>query len=172
MRRITSAARGPAAPSQALPTARPSRTSTATTIDSGPWAATSVANERRVPERGRAEDDAARAGRESRRSTSPIERTRRPTSTVARRPDGRDDLCDDAELRRLPCPRSVEIDDVEDRGAGVGEALRHLDRVVAVDRLPAEVALLQPNDATTAKVDRRDHVEGHLSRAPSIMLSF
>jgi hypothetical protein len=45
-------------------------------------------------------------------------------------------------------------------GGSLGEALRNLDGLVAVDRLPAEVALLQPNDATTPKVDRRDHVKG------------
>ena len=153
-----------------MPTARPSRTSTATTIDSGPWAVDGVANEPRVPERGRAEDDAAGAGLE--RGVDVADRRIPPAaSTVVRVPTAAAISATTPSWRRLPCPRSVEIDDVEDRGASVGEPLRDLDGVVAVDRLPAEVALLQPDDATTPKVDRRDHVE-RLATRSSVMLPF
>ena len=43
--------------------------------------------------------------------------------------------------------------------ARIGEPAGHLDRVVAVGRLAAEVALAEPNDATAAQVDRRQELE-------------
>ena len=126
---------------QPSPSARPSRTSRATAIRSGPWVATrrpakAGSRSAAVPTTARAAP-AARAG-----ATDASVRRPPATSTATSVADGVDDVADDRGVCRLPGPGSVEVDDVEPPRPCVRERPRHRDRVVGERGLPLEIALL------------------------------
>ena len=72
---------------------------------------------------------------------------------------GTADLAHQMRLQRPASARAVEVDDVQPRRAGRGPGSRDRDGIVAVHRLPVELALHEPDAAATAQVDRRidDH---------------
>ena len=112
-----------------------------------------------ICERGRAQRRPGRPPASSRRVTSSSRRRPPPHSTRRRPATAATIPRHDGELLRRAGARPVEVDDVDPLGAGIGEAGRHRRRVVAVARLPVEVALPQPDHPAAAKVDRRDHLE-------------
>ena len=114
--------------------------------------------ERRVAERGRADGrprgtDAERAG--------DVLRGPQPAAHLDVCPAERlgDDPRRDLQLARLPCPRAVEVDDVEPGHADRREPARDGDRVAVVGGLAREVPLLEPHDLSAAQVDRGQQLE-------------
>lgn len=72
---------------------------------------------------------------------------------------GIDDLCDHSRMPTTTAPSSVEIDDVQPARTGRRERRRALERIVAVDVHPLEVALSQPNNPTANEIDCGEHIE-------------
>ncbi len=75
-----------------------------------------------------------------------------------------DDPRRDLQLARLPCPRAVEVDDVEPGHADRREPPRNGDRVAVIGRLAREVPLLEPHDLAAAQVDGGQQLERPLFR--------
>ena len=146
---------------QPSPRARPSRTSMAATMRSGPWRRRSTASERRVAQGRRADDHPRRAGRDRLGDRHPRCAARRR----ARRWPGR------TTPRRSPRPSRVAA--ARRRGprrgrrraatspASATKRDRHRDRI---RRRRSSPARSRPARSRTtrplAQVDRRDHVEG------------
>ncbi len=97
---------------------------------------------------------AQRPGDGLRRTQSPAELDADPAERLG------DDGGGEIELSRLPCPRPVEVHDVDPRRPGIGELARDLARVCAVGGLAAEVTLAQADHPPAAEVDRRQQLEG------------
>ena len=127
------------------------RTSRPDRDPAGP-AAGEPADELGLLERGGADHDPGHAGVEQRLGRRPRRgRPRRP-APACRTDAG--DRGDHRPVHRLAAARRVEVDDVDPRRAGVGEHPRLADRVVAVDGLAVEVALVQAHAPPVAQVDR------------------
>ena len=94
-----------------------------------------------------------------------------PAAKVHGSREGGRDARDQCRVHRLPGAGTVEVDDVERRGALVGEALRLVDGVVAEHRGLGEVALPQADGLAVLQVDRRvegDHAAaGRAARTPA-----
>jgi hypothetical protein len=121
------------------------------------------AGEGRVAQGGRPDDGPRRS-----RSEGGGHGTLRPEATgnldLDPIPDRIDDPADHLGVCRLPGPSAVEVHDVEPPRSEVRERPRDRDWIVRKGGLPLEVALLQSNDAATAKIDRRQDVEATCHR--------
>ena len=80
----------------------------------------------------------------------------------------RADRLDHAQIGALTGTRGVEIDDVDPLRAGGLELARDPNRVVVVDRLRVEVALVEPDAFPVAEVDRRVEPERNAQRLPLV----
>jgi hypothetical protein len=87
-------------------------------------------------------------------------------------PDALDDPPHGLDVRPLPCPRAVEVDDVEPLGAVRRECLRDGCRIIAVRRLLVEVALTEPDDSAVPEVDRREQRERLVCRPCFSVVAF
>ena len=160
-RRASASSTGtPGAPGrQPCPTARPSRTSSATAIAIRAVRRDEAAASAGIREGGRPDDGPRRA-----RPEHLVDRrvVAQPAGHLDARPlpHPGDDRRDQVELAGRRIARAVEVDDVEPSRPLVDEARGDRDRVVAVDRLAVEVAADEPHDAAAAQVDRGQQVEG------------
>ncbi len=79
---------------------------------------------------------------------------------IAPATDPRNDRADDRSVYRVTAPRAVKIDDMKPAGTRIGKPASDLDGIIAVRRLPIEVALAQSDDAAIPQVDGGKDLEG------------